>query len=618
MKSIIILSILLLAPLSALQAAETARPNILIVINDDQSWLECSAYGNSSVQTPAFDRVAKAGVLFTHGYCSAPSCAPARAALLTGRNFWELEQGAFIQAWLPAKFTTLPERLEASGYHAGYTGKGWGPGVKEPTGRRSDPAGRAWNSVRIKEPAKGISNIDYVANFRQFLEAKPEGEPFYFWAGIIEPHGPWGEDNHTELGVALDKIKLPGFIPETPGVRRARGNYLAEVQHADRTLGALLQLLEERGELASTLVIVTADNGTPLPRAKTSVYDWGVHVPLAMMWPAKVSAGRTVSDFIGFPDLAPTILEAAGLSVPPEMSGRSVLKTLLSASSDRVDPARDFSVNGIEWHGNLPPIDIAARMIRDDRFIYIVNYSSTPRYATTAGGGQPEDRYAVNAEKFDVMPLLAAHPGQPELQRFIQLIMAPRSREELYDCVADPDQLRNLADHPEFAEIKVKLRTRLETYQRLTHDPRITGDMAIFEQSLKFVQERKATGYSDTGAPKTKKAPEQKLNIVVFLADDLGYGDLGCYGHPIIQTPNLDALAKQGMRFTQCYAASAVCSPSRSAILTGRTPYRNGVFTWIPEGREIHLRTSELALPKLLRESGYITRRLFAGRAGRR
>ena len=102
-------------------------------------------------------------------------------------------------------------------------------------------------------------------------------------------------------------------------------------------------------------------------------------------------------------------------------------------------------------------------------------------------------------------------------------------------------------------------------------------------------------------------AADAPPNIVIFLADDLGYGDLGCYGHPIMQTPNLDAFAKQGTRLTQCYAACAVCSPSRSAILTGRTPYRNGVFTWIPEGREIHLRTSEIALPKLLKERDYAT-----------
>lgn len=96
-------------------------------------------------------------------------------------------------------------------------------------------------------------------------------------------------------------------------------------------------------------------------------------------------------------------------------------------------------------------------------------------------------------------------------------------------------------------------------------------------------------------------------NVVIFLADDLGYGDLGCYGHPRIKTPNLDAFAKQGVRLTQCYAASAVCSPSRSAILTGRTPHRNGVFTWIAAGSEVHLRTTEITLPKLLKQAGYTT-----------
>jgi len=98
-----------------------------------------------------------------------------------------------------------------------------------------------------------------------------------------------------------------------------------------------------------------------------------------------------------------------------------------------------------------------------------------------------------------------------------------------------------------------------------------------------------------------------KPNIIVFLADDLGHGDLGCQGHPRIQSPNLDAFAKQGVRLTTCYSASAVCSPSRSAILTGRTPHRNGVYTWIAEGSEVHLRTSEITLPKLLKAEGYAT-----------
>ncbi len=96
-------------------------------------------------------------------------------------------------------------------------------------------------------------------------------------------------------------------------------------------------------------------------------------------------------------------------------------------------------------------------------------------------------------------------------------------------------------------------------------------------------------------------------NMILFLADDLGYGDLGSFGHPIIQSPNLDAFAKQGVRLTQCYSGSAVCSPSRSALLTGRTPHRNGVYTWIAEGAEVHLRTSENTLPELLKGAGYTT-----------
>ena len=99
----------------------------------------------------------------------------------------------------------------------------------------------------------------------------------------------------------------------------------------------------------------------------------------------------------------------------------------------------------------------------------------------------------------------------------------------------------------------------------------------------------------------------RKPNIVFVLTDDMGYGDLGCYGHPIMKTPNLDKFATQGVKFAQCYSASSVCSPSRSASLTGRTPYRNGVFTWIPEGREIYLRESEITIGKLLKERGYET-----------
>ena len=116
-----------------------------------------------------------------------------------------------------------------------------------------------------------------------------------------------------------------------------------------------------------------------------------------------------------------------------------------------------------------------------------------------------------------------------------------------------------------------------------------------------------AAGVSQIGVREAWAAEPERPNIIVFLADDLGYGDLGCYGHPIIKTPHLDRFAEEGVKLTSCYSACAVCSPSRSAIQTGRTPHRNGVFTWIPADSEVHLRSSEITIARLLHDIGYAT-----------
>ncbi len=106
-----------------------------------------------------------------------------------------------------------------------------------------------------------------------------------------------------------------------------------------------------------------------------------------------------------------------------------------------------------------------------------------------------------------------------------------------------------------------------------------------------------------------KSTPDRpsKPNIVVVVADDMGWGDSGTYGNELIQTPNMDKLAAQGVKLTQCYSACGVCSPSRSAILTGRTPYRNGVWRHLSGNGPSHLRASEITYPELLKEVGYET-----------
>lgn len=481
--------------------AKTApdRPNVVVVMYDDQSWLECSAYGNSSIQTPHFDRVADSGVLFSHAYCSAPSCAPARATVLTGRHFWQLQEGAFIQAWLPAAFPQFPDLLAEAGYHTGYTGKCWGPGVRDPKNPDARPGGKAYHVCR-RDPKPGLSALDYLAGFERFLQARPQGAPFYFWVGCLEPHAPHAQDNYKKLGVSLAEIVVPKFLPDTPGVRRRLANYLYEVRYADNTLGQVLKRLEATGELDNTLLIVTADNGTPIPRAKGSVYDWGVHVPLAVMWPGRVPAGRRVDDFVSFADFAPTILEAAGVPVPKGTSGQSLMPLLCCSASGQIDPQRTFTVNGLEWHGHCGP----ARMIREGRYQYIVNLGEPRRrgwskYAGTTEGAAPlpDEAFARSRETLGAMGLLTAHADHPALEQFVQLLVDIPPREELYDCEADPYQLTNLADKPEMLDVKQRLREKLEAFQRATNDPRATGEMETFEKARRFVRWRKSRAYKD-------------------------------------------------------------------------------------------------------------------------
>jgi arylsulfatase A-like enzyme len=100
---------------------------------------------------------------------------------------------------------------------------------------------------------------------------------------------------------------------------------------------------------------------------------------------------------------------------------------------------------------------------------------------------------------------------------------------------------------------------------------------------------------------------QSRPNILLIYVDDLGYGDLGSFGHPVIETPNLDRLAREGMTLTNYYAPSALCSPSRAGLLTGRIPYRTGIKSWIPEGTDIYLHDEEITLAEVLKTAGYAT-----------
>ena len=337
-------------------AAEPQRPNILYCLADDWAWPDAGAYGKQVVQTPAFDRLAREGVLFGRAYVAAPTCTASRAAMLTGLAPHRLERGANLNGPLQARFTTLPDRLEAAGYRVGYTRKGWGPGGLEGSGRERNPAGPEFK------------------DFGTFLAAAGEA-PFCFWFGSRDPHRAYDEGSGARSGMKLDEIRVPAFLPDTPTVRSDLADYYFAIQRFDREVGQLLAQLEKAGKLADTIVIMAGDNGSPFPRAKATCYDAGTHVPLVVRWPQRFPGGRTVSDFVSLTDLAPTLLEAAGLPMPPDLTGRSFLGVLASDRSGRVDAARSRVFTERERHVVCRPggTSYPIRSLQTDRFHYLRN-----------------------------------------------------------------------------------------------------------------------------------------------------------------------------------------------------------------------------------------------------
>jgi uncharacterized sulfatase len=175
-------------------------PNILLAISDDQSWIHAGAYGCPGLTTPAFDRVARDGVLFNNAFCASPMCTVSRSCLLTGRNPWELREAGTHWSLFPRDLVVYPFLLRDVGYAIGFTGKGWSPGEWRLSGWPCNPAGPEFNEKRCKPPAKEIHNIDYAANFELLLDQRERGQPFCFFYGGREPHGPCEAGSGVRLG----------------------------------------------------------------------------------------------------------------------------------------------------------------------------------------------------------------------------------------------------------------------------------------------------------------------------------------------------------------------------------------------------------------------------------
>ena len=458
-----------------------ARPNILFALADDWSYGHAGAYGCTWVKTPAMDRVAREGILFTQAYTPCGKCAPSRASILTGRNPWQLKAAANHWCTFPTEFKTFPEALGEQGYFTGMTGKGWGPGVaKDVGGKNRQMTGRPFNKRQAAPPTSEIAGNDYAANFSDFLEAVPKEGPWCFWYGGYEPHRRYEFGSGIAKGgkKISDIDRVPACWPDNEAVRNDMLDYAFEVEHFDRHLGRMLAELEKRGLLDNTLVVVTSDNGMPFPHAKGYAYNNSDHLPLAIMWKNGIlKRGRVVDDFMSFIDFAPTFMDVAGVvwgqtDMAPA-TGRSLTEIFTSEKAGRIVAQRDHVLMGKERNDVGRPHDWGypiRGIVRGD-LLYLHNFE-----ATRWPGGNPETGYLETDGSPTKTEVLKARrvPGQEHLW---ESCFGIRPTDELFDVRRDPDCVSNLAANVSFDALKRQLFDELKQQD----DPRLTGKGAVFD-----------------------------------------------------------------------------------------------------------------------------------------
>ena len=464
---------------------EAARPNILFCLADDWSYGHASIAGCPWINTPGFDQVARAGLRFTRAYTPNAKCAPSRSTLLTGRYSWQLKAAANHGCYFPPEFKVYPEVLREAGYFVGYTGKGWGPGLAvDATGKRRSMTGIPFQKRKHRVGVKGINPNDYAANFADFLAAAPADQPWCFWFGATEPHRAYEYGvGARKAGKTIASIRhVPAFWPDNEVVRHDMLDYAFEVEHFDRHVGRMLSELKSRDLLDNTIVIVTSDHGMPFPRCKGQACDHSNHVPLAIMWPKGIhAAGRTIDDYVSFADIAPTVIQAAGLKwnstgMAP-MSGRSLFDIFRSEQSGRTNPARDHVLIGKERHDVGRPHDggYPIRGIVKHDWLYLHNYE-TDRWPA----GNPETGYLNCDGGPTKTEILEAHRKSAG-DRHWKLCFGKRPPEELYHLTDDPDCVHNLIADPRYASLRDELKRQMERELEAQHDPRMAGHGEVFD-----------------------------------------------------------------------------------------------------------------------------------------
>ena len=420
----------------------TERPNIVWIVTEDMNPI-LGCYGDKVAKTPNIDKLAETGVVFQHAYASAPICAPARSCLITGvyptsMGTPHLRQEQTIPEWLKP----FPKILSENGYFTSNQ-----------------------NKTDFNFSSEGV--FDYHKADLYPWRQRTEGQPFFSFFNIGDTHEgqPNSTENYQRVTANLspeqftspDLVILPPYYPNTPEMRKIWARYYDLAAAMDVKVGQILKNLEEDGLLENTIVFFFSDHGHGMPRYKRWLNITGlrvpfvVHVPEKYQYLVKNKPGTENTDLVSFVDFAPTVLNLASVEIPQYMNGAPFLGENIPAPHDFLFAARDRADDMYE----------VSRSIHDKNFIYMRHFLPHLPYIQTG---------IINSDGKDSYRELRRAHNAGELPPAGELMWHPKPIEELYDLKADPQELKNLASAPEYAEILVRMRGMLKEQILKTRD----------------------------------------------------------------------------------------------------------------------------------------------------
>ena len=417
-------------------------PNIVWIVCEDLNPI-IGCYGDKLAKTPNIDRLAGNGIIYRNAYATAPISAPARSCLITGvyptsLGTQHLRQEQILPGWME----TFPQYLSKSGYFT-----------------------TTQNKTDFNFSPQGV--FDYHKEDLFPWRQRKRGQPFFSFFNIADTHeGRVNSfDNYSNVTAGLppdrltspDSVAVPPYYPDTPEMRRIWAGYYDLTAAMDIKVGQILKNLEEDGLLDSTIIFFFSDHGHGLPRYKRWLNISGLKVPFVVRIPERYrhltdnNPGSENNDLISFIDFAPTVLNLADIPVPAHMNGRPFLGKNLPRPNRHLYAARSRADDMYEL----------SRAIHDGSFIYVRHFLPHLPYIQTG---------IINSDTKDSYRELRRAHNEGSLPRYGELMYHPKPVEELYDLKADPHELNNLADSPEYSSTLKEMRELLKNHILNTRD----------------------------------------------------------------------------------------------------------------------------------------------------